>query len=72
MIFNEIKCHVSASLGLVGGCTPCIPPCPRLAIAYIVLFFSRENLLFSGYFLLHVQTSLYFQTSMNMQKFNYC
>jgi len=26
MIFNEIKCHVNTSLGLVGGCTPCIPP----------------------------------------------
>ena len=26
MIFNEIKCHVNTSLGLVGGC---IPPCVR-------------------------------------------
>jgi len=26
MIFNEIKCHVNTSLGLVGGCIPCIPP----------------------------------------------
>jgi len=26
MIFNEIKGHVSTSLGLVGGCIPCIPP----------------------------------------------
>jgi len=24
MIFNEIKCHVNTSLGLVGGCIPCI------------------------------------------------
>jgi len=32
MIFNEIKCHVNSSLGLVGGGrNPCIPPvCPRL------------------------------------------
>jgi len=30
MIFNEIKCHVNTSLGLVGGCIPCILPCPRL------------------------------------------
>ena len=31
MIFNEIKCYVNTSLGLVGGCIPCIPPlCPRL------------------------------------------
>jgi len=31
MIFNEIKCHVNTTLGLVGGCIPCIPPlCPRL------------------------------------------
>jgi len=29
MIFNEIKCHVKASLGLVGGCIPWIPPCVR-------------------------------------------
>jgi len=30
MIFNEIKCHVNTSLGLVGGCIPCIPLlCPR-------------------------------------------
>ena len=26
MILNEIKCHVNTSLGLVGGCIPCIPP----------------------------------------------
>jgi len=26
MIFNEIKCHVNTSLGLVGGC---IRPCVR-------------------------------------------
>jgi len=26
MIFNEIKCHVNTSLGLVGGCIPCTPP----------------------------------------------
>jgi len=33
MILNEIKCHVNTSLGLVGGCIPCIAPlCPRLAI----------------------------------------
>jgi len=29
MIFNEIKCHVNTSLGLVGGSIPCIPPCVR-------------------------------------------
>jgi len=38
MIFNEIKCHVNTSLVLVGGCIPCI-----LAMAYVLLFFSREN-----------------------------
>jgi len=26
MIFNEIKCHVNTSFGLVGGCISCIPP----------------------------------------------
>jgi len=26
MNFNEIKWHVNTSLGLVGGCIPCIPP----------------------------------------------
>jgi len=25
MIFNEVKCHVNTSLGLVGGCIPCTP-----------------------------------------------
>ena len=29
MIINEIKCLVNISLGLVGGCIPCIPPCVR-------------------------------------------
>jgi len=29
IIFNEIKCHVNTSLGLVGGCIPCIPPWVR-------------------------------------------
>jgi len=33
MIFNEIKCHVNTSSGLVGGCIPCIPPlCPHLPV----------------------------------------
>jgi len=31
MIFNEIKCHVNTSLGLVGGMHSLHPPlCPRL------------------------------------------
>jgi len=31
MIFNEIKCHINTSLGMVGGCIPCIHSlCPRL------------------------------------------
>jgi len=31
IIFNEIKCHVNTSLGLVGGMHPLHPPlCPRL------------------------------------------
>jgi len=29
MIFSEIKCNVNISLGLVGGCIHCIPPCVR-------------------------------------------
>jgi len=29
-IFIEIKCHVSTSLGLVGGASPASPLCPRL------------------------------------------
>jgi len=24
------KCHVNISLGLVGGCIPCIPPCAHI------------------------------------------
>ena len=27
MIFNEFNSHVNTSLGLVGECIPCIPPC---------------------------------------------
>ena len=30
MIFNEIKCHINTSTGLVGGCilcTPCVRAC---------------------------------------------
>jgi len=30
MRFNEIKRHATTSLGLVGGCIPCILLCPRL------------------------------------------
>ena len=31
MIFNEIKCHVNTSLGLVGRhASPASPLCPRL------------------------------------------
>jgi len=31
MIFNEIKCHINTSLGLVGGMHSLHPPlCPRL------------------------------------------
>jgi len=26
MIFNEIKCHVNTSLGLVGNASPAYPP----------------------------------------------
>jgi len=33
MIFNEIKCHVNTSLGLVGGASPTSPLSPRLGTA---------------------------------------
>jgi len=33
MIFNEIKCHVNTSLGLVGGMQG-MHLCPRLAAKY--------------------------------------
>ena len=32
MVFNEIKCHVNTSLGLVGGMHPLHPPCVRACI----------------------------------------
>jgi len=33
MIFNEIKCRVNTSLGLVGDASPAsLPLCPRLGI----------------------------------------
>ena len=34
MIFNEIKYHVNTSLGLVGGCIPCIPPVSAPAFTF--------------------------------------
>jgi len=34
MIFNEIKCHVNTTLGLVGGCIPHVQPL-RSALALI-------------------------------------
>jgi len=56
MIFNEIKCHVNTSLGLVGGCIPCIPH-PVSAPAFIIMlcFFVRLvyfcfSLVYSGLF----------------------
>jgi len=33
MIFNELKCRVNTSLGLVGGYIPCIPPCVRACVS---------------------------------------
>jgi len=36
MIFNEIKCRVNTSLGLVGEMHPLNPPlCPRLVMAVV-------------------------------------
>ena len=32
MIFNEIKCHVNTSFGLLGGCIPCIAPWVRACL----------------------------------------
>jgi len=41
MIFNEIKCHVNASLGLVGGMHPLhLPLCPRLPMAHFPISFA--------------------------------
>jgi len=34
IIFNEIKCRDNTSLGLVGGCIPCIPPVSALVQHY--------------------------------------
>jgi len=43
MIFNEIKCHVNTSLGLVEGYIPCIPPCVR-ACEGANVFISKNRL----------------------------
>jgi len=43
MIFNETKCHVNTSLGLVGGMHP--PLCPRLLPDSIILCIASEKLL---------------------------
>ena len=41
MIFNEIKCHVNTSLGLVGRC---IPPCVRACSLYRLLVGERTKI----------------------------
>jgi len=42
MIFDEIKCHVNTSLGLVGGdASPASPLCPRLLAGHVDMFFFR-------------------------------
>jgi len=43
MIFNEIKCHVNTSFGLVGGCIPCTPLCPRLVVGLIKKSTSQKS-----------------------------
>jgi len=46
MIFNEIKCGVNTSLGLVGGCIPCThPPCVRTCAMQTFLIFMRTAML---------------------------
>ena len=43
MIFNEIKCHVNTSLGLVGGCWACIPPCVRAWLGCFYLLVNQQK-----------------------------
>jgi len=43
MIFNEIKCHVNTSLGLLGGFIPCITPCPRQLVLLIMHCYALQN-----------------------------
>jgi len=46
MIFNEIKCHVNTSLGLVRGCITCTPLCPRLNTGLVLdLLVVKQNFL---------------------------
>jgi len=47
MSFNEIKCHVNTSLGLVGGASPESPPCVRACL----LGMAHETLSASGLYL---------------------
>ena len=53
MIFNEIKCHVKTSLGLVGGMHPLHPPlCPRLVMEH------TDAQFYGSFYLCKVKTSL--------------
>jgi len=36
MIFNEIKCRVNTSLGLVGGMQGMHPPCVRACLCFLL------------------------------------
>ena len=44
MIFNEIKCHVNTSLGLVGGIHPLHPPRVRAWQLLILYCFSHVKI----------------------------
>jgi len=63
MIFNEIKCRVSTSLGLVGGWIPCIPHCVCACLQTACKFF---RVTFQQKGLLSWRQTMLFLASLNM------
>jgi len=60
MLFNEIKCHVNTSLGLVGGdASPASLLCPRLLKCLILCW---ERISFQGYCFPRTCDIRYFRT----------
>jgi len=49
MIFNELKCRVNTSLGLVGGYIPCIPPVSAPVLVVTMIYATYKHSFFRSY-----------------------